>query len=389
MSKLHILFIASWYPHPGNPTHGIFNRLFVSAAAQHARVSVLYVSADKKQKEGFKISTEEEPDIFTVRVVYPESAGRRSVINKAIQYRRRIQASEKGFDLIKQKCGLPDLVQLNVILPAGPAALHLCRKYSIPYVINEGWTGYDPEDGRYKGVLTKYLTRKVIGGASCILPVTDYLSGLMQRHGLKGNYRVIPNIIDTSVFLPAGSPAKSGTPRFLHVSALDDEQKNVSGIIRALAQAHEKVGEIELLIVGEGDGSSSLKKLVSSLAIEKQVTFAGSKTPGELAKLFSEVDALVMFSNYETFCVVIPEALACGVPVITSDAGGIMSYFDETLGLVVPRRDENALAEAMVIIASKKFSYDPAALRNFVSERFSKEVVSRMLLEVYHSVLKG
>lgn len=388
MSKLHILFITSWYPSPSNPTHGIFNRLFVSAAALHAKVSVLYVYADEHYTEGSQISSEEEENIFTVRVVYPGSVKRRSVFNKALQYWRRIRATEKGFDLIKTKVGKPDVVQLNVVLPAGPAALRLCKKFNLPLVVNEGWTGYAPEDGRYKGLLTKYLTRKVIAEARCILPVTTYLLNLMQGHGLKGNYAVVPNIVDTSVFVPPLTKRANKPFRFIHVSALDDEQKNVSGIIRAFVLAQKNVSELELMIVGRGEHEARLKELVSSAGISKRVLFMGSKSPVELNKLFQSAGALVMFSNYETFCVVVPESLACGVPVVTSDAGGIMSYFDKSLGIVVPKRDEKALAKAMVNLATNNSGYEPSTLRAFVTERFSKEIVAGKLMDVYHSVLK-
>jgi glycosyltransferase involved in cell wall biosynthesis len=388
MSKLHILFIASWYPSPKNPTHGIFNRLFVSAAALHARVSVLFVSPDEHHKKGYDITSGEEENIFTVRVVYPGSPSRRSLINKVQQYKRRIRAAEKGFDVIRTKQGIPDLVQLNVVLPAGPASLYLCKKYKLPLVVNEGWTGYAPEDGRYKGFITTFLTRKVIAGAKRILPVTNYLSEQMQKHGLTGNYTVVPNVVDTSVFYPAETKRDHGPFRFIHVSALDDEQKNVSGILNAFAQVLEKTKHIELIIAGDGDDAGSLKKLSSKLGIQNQVRFVGTKDPAGVSELFREADALVMFSNYETFCVVIPEALACGIPVITSDAGGVMSYFNKSLGLVVPMRDEQALSDAMNRFADKGITYNVEALRSFVESHFSKQVVSEKLMNVYNSVLR-
>src|SRR5688572_12125785 len=120
MSRHHILFIASWYPDKKNPTHGIFNRLFVEAAARHNQVSVLFVAPSEDLKTGYHVTADEEPNILTVRVYYRSAHVRRSFLDKALQFRRRINATEKGFEQIKQKAGLPDLIHLAVVLPAGP-----------------------------------------------------------------------------------------------------------------------------------------------------------------------------------------------------------------------------------------------------------------------------
>jgi glycosyltransferase involved in cell wall biosynthesis len=284
--------------------------------------------------------------------------------------------------------GLPDLVQLNVVLPAGPAALSVCKKYGLPLVVNEGWTGYDPEDGRYRGFVTKYFTKKVIAAAKAILPVTSYLSGLMQTHGLHGHYRVIPNIVDTAVFVPAPQRRRASPFRFIHVSALDDSQKNVSGIIQAFAEALKEKKGMELVVAGDGPDGSRLRELAQKLNVGGKVIFTGRVDARQLSSLFKEADALVMFSNYETFCVVIPEAMSCGLPVITSDAGGILSYLDQSTGVIVPRRDAYALRSAMLDLVAGRRVFNPEKLRAFVSERFSLEVVSSSLQQVYDSVLK-
>src|SRR5690606_31150167 len=102
-----------------------------------------------------------------------------------------------------------------------------------------------------------------------------------------------------------------------------------------------------------------------------------------------KADVLVMFSNYETFCVAVPEALACGLPVITSDAGGIMSYFSDDLGFVVPKGDSAALAEAIIAFFSGDRSFDPDHLRKFVVDRFAAEKICEMLHEIYHAALSA
>src|SRR5688572_20143521 len=129
MSSYHILFISSWYPNRNNPGHGIFNRAFAEAAALRCKVSVIHVSADEKLKKGFETETTTEGKLFTVHVYYPGSVKKRSLFHKLIQHRRRLAACKKGYELIKENRGEPDLIQLNVVLPAGPGALMLSKKF--------------------------------------------------------------------------------------------------------------------------------------------------------------------------------------------------------------------------------------------------------------------
>lgn len=97
---------------------------------------------------------------------------------------------------------MPDLIQLNVIMPMGIGAYYLSGKYNIPYVINENWSGYCEEDGNYKGFIQKYYTEKIVKKAKAILPTSVYLKEAMLAHGLIGNYTVVPNVVDTARFKP-------------------------------------------------------------------------------------------------------------------------------------------------------------------------------------------
>ena len=62
---------------------------------------------------------------------------------------------------------------------------------------------------------------------------------MMESHQLYGNYQIVPNVIDTELFLPTSKLDQSQT-RFIHISSLDNEQKNVSGIISAFSSALKK-----------------------------------------------------------------------------------------------------------------------------------------------------
>lgn len=62
-----------------------------------------------------------------------------------------MKAYQLGYKKLFDQKSAPNLIHLNVVLPAGLFVLHLHKKLNIPYVVNEGWTGYLKEDGSYKG----------------------------------------------------------------------------------------------------------------------------------------------------------------------------------------------------------------------------------------------
>ena len=95
-------------------------------------------------------------------------------------------------------------------------------------------------------------------------------------------------------------------------------------------------------------------------------------------------NTLVLPSTFETFGVVLVEALATGIPVVATRCGGPEEVIETGLGLLVERDNEEELAEAMVIMTSQ--SYPDCMLRDRVMSRFSFENVAQQLLDVYATV---
>jgi len=92
-------------------------------------------------------------------------------------------------------------------------------------------------------------------------------------------------------------------------------------------------------------------------------------------------NALVRPSTYETFGVVLVDALATGIPVISTRCGGPEDIVEAGLGLLLERDDEEGLAKAMVTLTGQ--SYSEEALRQRVMARFSFQKVAQELLDVY------
>lgn len=132
--------------------------------------------------------------------------------------------------------------------------------------------------------------------------------------------------------------------------------KGIDCLLKAFSQVSGKM-KVKLLIVGEGSEEHNLKKLSKSLGIERDVFFLGYKdNPYPYMKRAS---VFVLPSLYEGFGVVIVEAMACGLPVIsTKSYEGIEDIIEDGVnGLLVPVADEKAMSDAIYkVLADKGFS---------------------------------
>jgi glycosyltransferase involved in cell wall biosynthesis len=376
-----ILFMSSWYPVATNPTHGIFVKRHAEAVALKHDVFVLYaVGAENPPNELVQHSSAH----FSEDIYFYDKSNK-----KAIQKLKQLgELYDQGFDKIVSRFGKPDLIHLNVIFPAGIFALRFSKKYKIPLVVTEHWTGYLPEDGSYKGLLKKYFTQKVVAQAEVICPVTNHLAKQMQAHKLNGNYIPVPNVVDTE-FFSLKPVSKTTETVFLHLSSFDERQKNPRSILEAFKQLSEKNTNCRLIMAGDGENIDVLRSFAAQLKIAaEKIDFHFRPQGKTLLQLFHSADALVLNSNYENLPVVLLEAMSCGVPVISSDVGGIAGYINESNGILFSPPSVQNLLTALQEFISNKNKFDNGQIRSFAVENFSRKTIAGKFDSVYKSILE-
>jgi glycosyltransferase involved in cell wall biosynthesis len=128
------------------------------------------------------------------------------------------------------------------------------------------------------------------------------------------------------------------------------ERKGLGDLIRAFALLER--GRFELEIVGGGSDERALRQLASALGVAGEVRFLGPQPRAEVARRYREADLFTLPSSAEAFGNVFAEALASGLPIVSSPIGGIPDLVEHgTNGLLVTPGDVNGLAAAIRYLA--------------------------------------
>ncbi len=387
--KLNILYLPRWYPNRDDPMPGLFIERHARSVSPFTHVSVLYVHPDEKLKvKKYDIVESRDYELYQVKVYYKNCKSGIGFYDKIVNLTRFVRSHLKGFKLVRINSGSPDIIHVNVLTRLGILALLYKVFTGKPYVITEHWTRYLPTTDTYHGFLRKILTKIVVRNASAVLPVTLNLQKAMESRGLKNrNYHVIPNVVDTEKFTPVERPGKNEKKTIVHVSCFEDKQKNISGLLRVLKKLSELRQDWVCQMVGDGIHFDSLKKYAVDIELKEPfVIFNGLKEGEQLVNLMSTADFQVMFSRYENLPVVILESYSCGVPVLSTNVGGIYEHMNDDLGLLIPSEDEPALFEKLNYMLDNIEKFESQTIRKYAVEHFSKEVIGKQLYEVYRQI---
>ena len=377
-SPKNILFLSSWYPSKNHTTLGNFIQFHAEAVATTNNVYVLYLSASEKETTSF-IDNKVINNVDTSVVYYKKS--------KWKKYLNHLSAFKKGVDyLLQEKKVKIDCIHMNIIHPSGWQALYLKKKYKIPYIISENWHGFQ-DLSKYKiGFYRKKLIKNVIENAAFVCPVSEQLKKAIQSNNYKANYEIVPNVVNTAVFKP--NENKKELPfTFLHVSTLTDEIKNISGILTAYSQLYNK--NTLLRIIGDGETNWIEDKAKSLNIPDQAIQIETEKTHEEIASAMQQSDCFVLFSNIENLPLVLIESMACGLPIITSDVGGIAEHMDDSKGKLINAGDTKSLKNSMEHMIENADEYDANTIRDYAIKNFSNQSVADQFNDLYNRALEN
>jgi len=280
--------------------------------------------------------------------------------------------------------GKPDLIHLNVIYPLGYFARKLKEKLGIPLVTSEHASGFQGGENAYPRIILS-LAKKVLKSSDCVMPVSQDLGERLKKLAPSITVQVVPNVVNEAIFLPSETPQTAH--QFVHISTAFEPAKNVLGMLRAVHQLSKMSSNFSFHIISDGDVTKAHQLARELGLLNSFVFFYPTMSTVEIANFVKNCRALVLFSNFENFPCVIPEAWMCGVPVIATAVNGIPEFANDRNSILVEPGNEAQLVEAMQAMLNGK-AFDPEELRIYALTHFSYAAVGKQLDELYDSLIQ-
>jgi glycosyltransferase involved in cell wall biosynthesis len=229
------------------------------------------------------------------------------------------------------------------------------RAAGIPAVHTVHTPSFFLPESRWSAALYRLAERQLIRSASDrVIFVSKTIRQIYLDGGLIGQdkARLVPNGLEPEWYAPVQHILREGGDiRFLYVGRLARE-KGIGNLAEAFEKAAAKVSWARLEVAGDGPQKEELIRAAESGGWRNRLDLLGPLMRGRIRETMRTADVFVLPSDFESFSYTLLEAMASGLPCIATDAGGNRDLVDpERTGLLVPRRDPQRLAEAMIHLA--------------------------------------
>lgn len=222
-------------------------------------------------------------------------------------------------------------------------------------------------------------TRYGIRQSDMVTAVSEYLRQATRPICEDCRIRVIRNFVDTERYVPRPCPdtrrhfVREGEKMLIHVSNFRPV-KRTADVIQTFAAVVREM-PAQLLLVGEGPELPAAEALAETLGVGDRVHALGQT--GEIERILPCADLLLLPSDTESFGLAALEAMACGVPPVASDVGGLPEVVEDGVsGLLCPVGDTGAMASrAMALLRDPdRYRAMAAAARTRAVERFDRSL---------------
>ena len=255
------------------------------------------------------------------------------------------------------------------------------EKNAIPLVVTEHFSRMNQET---VSAGLKRCSTYAYRHATRVITVSKKLQASILRHtGIESI--VIPNVVDVETFC-SGAPMAHERFRYVTTGRLIP-QKRVDWVIEALGVIWKEVPSVELHILGDGSQKSELERLIVQLGLQDRVILHGMVTRQEMAEIYREADVFVLPSESETFGVAYIEAMAAGLPVISTRCGGPEEFINQRNGLLIDVDDKAHLERAMLDMHARYDCFDKKLIQDFACQTYSRRVIGTKLMELFREII--
>ncbi|HSX58508.1 MAG TPA: glycosyltransferase [Candidatus Saccharimonadales bacterium] len=232
--------------------------------------------------------------------------------------------------------------------------------------------------------------------ADVVIVPTEKMKKILQGYGVNKKIEVVANPIDLEKFKKVErgflrSQFSIGEDKVILLTASRlGVEKNIEFLLRSYQKVTKKEEKSVFVIAGDGPNKKKLEDLVKELKIEERVIFTGFVATEAMPQVYSDSDVFLFASTSETQGMVVPEAAACGLPVIVvKDEAYVEAVTDSFNGYVV-KEQAKAFAEKILELINdqpKRLEFG-ANSEKLISENFDNDVIIEKLVSVYREAIR-
>lgn len=384
---MKVLWLASWYPNKYEPVNGDFIQRHVKAVAKFLPIHLIHVvQLGKNAKINDEVERHKQ-DNLTEEIHYINYQEKKfGFIDKVLYNRFYAKKYLKILERYFEENGKPDLIHVHVPMKAGWIAMKIKEKYHIPYIVSEHGSYYDeaaPDTFAKRSFFFKKTTAKVCKNANLVTNVSTLIGNKMKNLFNLQKVETIHNVVDCNVFYHVPKSIKNEFI-WIHVSTLG-EQKNIEDLLASFALFYQQQKQPQKLMM-VGPYQDYHIQLAKRLDIEDAVIFTGEVEHIKVAQLMQQAHAFVLFSKHENFPCVIIEALCCGLPVISSNVGGLAEAITEQNGLIVQSENREQLITAYHQIFKNYAQYNALQIAKNAKEKYDNDVIGKKFIKLYTQI---
>lgn len=386
---MKVLLTSRLYPNSSAPERGTFVHNQARFLADLCQLEVLSPTPFFPRLPGLgrwsdlaQVGAREEIDGLTVRFPRYFSLPRRLLFARA--WRFYLRALEEA------GASRPDLIHAHLAYPDGRAAIEYGRRLGVPVVISVH--GHDVREIPNANRRWRRLVSEALVGADAVVASSrDARARVLELGADPERVFDIPQGVDCQRFVP-DTQRKAGEGRWqLLYAGRFDPKKGLGVLLDAMAILCQRRQDVSLKLVGgsrAGGTDEVFSQQARRLGIAERVEFVDSQPWAEMPAVMAAADIFVLPSFYDSFGIVLIEAMACGVPVVATRCGGPEDLVDDEVGRLVDVGDAVGLAAAIEDVLEHYGSFDRQALRRRAEERYDYRQVAARTLALYEHILK-
>ena len=273
-----------------------------------------------------------------------------------------------------------DLIHSHLSYPAGFLATIIQKRRKIPAVLTE----HSTIKMYFRSFIHKQCVKYTLRNIDCVIAVSNALREEINRL-VNRDVNVVYNIVDTDNF-EIKKNKEDHTLNIGFLGGLGNSNKGLDILIKAASRLERK--DFILHIGGKGILLEKYKAMAKESGIENYCRFYGEILRKDISRFYSELDIFILPSRYETFGIVLIEAMACGIPVIATKCGGPQDIVTPSTGMLIEKDDPVKLAEAISDISAKLDTYNKTEIRRYAEETFGQAAFIRKMTRLYQNELK-